>query len=89
VAGLLPFGVSLRRAGLDAQLSAAFDELKSGDAVVYPMSAQVRLLIDACAAGEQRVFGLEGLASDPLFVELAGGTVPSTPCPASTRCTAT
>lgn len=77
VAGLLPFGVFLRRAGLDAQLSAAFDELKSGDAVVYPMSAQMRLLIDACAAGEQRVFGLEGLASDPLFVELAGGTVPS------------
>jgi len=41
------------------------------------MSAQLRLLSAACAAGEQRGFGLVGLASDPLFGELAGGTVPS------------
>jgi hypothetical protein len=77
VAGLVPFGTFLRRIGLDAQLAQAFDGLKSGQAVVYPMSAQMRLLIDATVAGEQRVFGLEDLASDPLFVELAGGTVPS------------
>ncbi|MBN2872794.1 MAG: IS1380 family transposase, partial [Halothiobacillaceae bacterium] len=55
----------------------AFDGLKTGNAVVYPMSAQMRLLIDATVVGEQRIFGLEGLAGDPLFVELAGGTVPS------------
>ena len=28
-------------------------------------------------AGEARVFGLESLAPDPLFVRLAGGVVPS------------
>jgi hypothetical protein len=41
------------------------------------MDAQLRLLIDANVAGEARVFGLENLAADPLFVHLAGGAVPS------------
>jgi hypothetical protein len=41
------------------------------------MDAQLRLLLDAFAVGETRVFGLEGLASDPLFVHLAGGVIPS------------
>jgi hypothetical protein len=41
------------------------------------MAAQMRLLIDAFAAGEERVFGLEALAADPLFVRLAGGVIPS------------
>jgi Transposase DDE domain group 1 len=77
VAGLVPFGVFLRRIGLDAQLERAFGGVKVGRAVVYSMGTQMRLLIDANAVGEQRVFGLEGLASDPLFVKLAGGTVPS------------
>jgi hypothetical protein len=34
-------------------------------------------LIDAAAVGEHRVFGVEALSADPLFVHLAGGVVPS------------
>jgi hypothetical protein len=45
--------------------------------VVYPMAAQMRLLMDAAAVGEQRVFGVEALSADSLFVHLAGGVVPS------------
>jgi hypothetical protein len=33
--------------------------------------------MDATAIGEHRVFGVEALAADPLFVHLAGGVVPS------------
>ena len=54
-----------------------FHELKVGRGVVYPMEAQLRLLLDANVVGETRVFGLESLAADPLFVRLAGGSVPS------------
>ena len=74
--GLVRFGRFLRDAGIDKQLR-KFERLKSGARVVYPMAAQMRLLIDAHVAGESRVFGLEALAADPLFVRLAGGTVPS------------
>jgi len=35
------------------------------------------MLIDLFVLGEHRVFGLEALAADPLFVLLADGTVPS------------
>ena len=54
-----------------------FTRLKSGPLVVYPMAAQLRLLIDAAAVGENRVFGLESWAADALFVRLAGGVIPS------------
>lgn len=77
VAGLVGFGVYLRKLGLDRQLCQMFDGLKSSPQVVYPMGAQMRLLLDAFAVGETRVFGVEALASDPLFVYLAGGVVPS------------
>ena len=77
VAGLVPFGVYLGKLGVDRQLRNAFFELKAGPMVIYPMEAQMRMLIDAYAVGEQRVFGLESLAADPLFVKLAGGVVPS------------
>lgn len=77
VAGLVPFGAFLRRIGLDAVLRASFGELKQGSSVVYPMECQMRLLIDANAVGEQRIFGMESLAADPLFVQLAGGTISS------------
>ena len=77
VAGLVQFGAFVRTLGVDAQLREQFGHLKIGPMVVYPMEAQLRLLIDAVIAGEQRVFGLESLAADPLFVKLAGGAVPS------------
>ncbi|WP_436607639.1 IS1380 family transposase [Sorangium sp. So ce1024] len=77
VAGLVGFGVFLRELGVDAELRRTFGRLKPDSRVLYPMAAQMRLLIDAAAAAEARVFGLEALANDPLFVHLAGGVVPS------------
>jgi len=76
-AGLAPFGAWMRNEGIDADLRRLFFRLKSGARVIYPMEAQLRLLIDASFAGEDRVFGLEGLAADRLVVHLAGGVVPS------------
>jgi Transposase DDE domain group 1 len=76
VAGLAAYGVFLRRLGLDRILD-SFNDIKPGSRVVYPMGAQLRLLLDAAAVGELRVFGIESLGSDPLFVHLAGGSVPS------------
>jgi len=70
------FGVFLRGLGVDRALREAFAGLKSREAI-YPMAAQLRMLIDLFIAGEHRVFGLESLAADPLFVHLAGGVVPS------------
>lgn len=67
----------MRDEGLDSDLRRLFFRLKSSPLVVYPMESQIRLLIDASFAGEERVFGLEGLAADPLVVHLAGGVVPS------------
>ena len=77
VGGLVGFGQWLKSLGLDWELRQLFGDMKRGPAVVYPMPEQLRLLIDANTVGEQRVFGLEALAADPLFVHLAGGTVPS------------
>lgn len=77
VAGLTSFGVFCRERGIDAEFARLFFRLKSGPMVVYPMETQLRLLLDANIAGEHRVFGLESLAPDPLFVRLAGGVVPS------------
>lgn len=75
-AGLVPFGAYVRDLGVDRRLQ-SFNRLKAGVSVVYPMSAQMRMLIDAFVAGEDRVFGLESLSADPLFVRLCGGVVPS------------
>jgi hypothetical protein len=77
VAGLVGFGSYLRGLGVDRDLHAQFDRLKSGRGVIYSMGTQLRLLTDAFAVGETRVFGVEGLAWDPLFTYLAGGVVPS------------
>ena len=76
-AGLAPFGAWMRCEGIDDDLRRLFFRLKAGRRVIYPMEAQLRLLIDASFAGEDRVFGLEGLAADRLVVHLAGGVVPS------------
>jgi hypothetical protein len=76
-AGLVPFANYLDTLHLDAQLFNRFFGLKPGVMVIYPMEAQLRLLIDATALGEHRVFGLEGWAQDPLFVWMAGGVIPS------------
>lgn len=75
--GLLPFGAFPRDIGVDARLQRLIEHLKTGDGVVYPMASQMRLRIDANVLGESCVFGLESLAADPLFVMMAGGTVPS------------
>jgi Transposase DDE domain group 1 len=77
VAGLVAFGIFLRKLGVDRQLRDLFWNLKSSPSVIYGMPEQMRLLIDAFVTGEQRVFGLEALAADPLYVLLAGGVVPS------------
>jgi hypothetical protein len=79
MAGLLEFGVWARSLGVDRELSATFGRLKPlTPQVVYPMGAQLRLLVDAFVAGEARVFSVESLAADALFVHLCGGSVPST-----------
>jgi hypothetical protein len=75
--GLAGFGAFIRDLGVDASLRDRFWRLKSGIMVVYPMQTQMRLLMDAAAIGEPRVFGVEALSADPLFVHLAGGVVPS------------
>lgn len=77
VAGLVAFGGYLRRLGVDRQLHQSFERLKAGPMVVYPMGAQLRLLVDAFAVGETRIFGVESMVADPLFVHLAGGGIPS------------
>jgi hypothetical protein len=77
VGGLAEFGGFVRELGIDRELREHFGRLKSSCWVIYPMEAQIRLLLDAAVAGEERVFGLEALAADPLFVYLAGGVVPS------------
>jgi hypothetical protein len=77
VAGLVPFGAFVQQLGVDRELRERFGGLKRGKLVVYPMEAQLRLLLDATVAGEARVFGVESLAADPLFVRLTGGMVPS------------
>jgi hypothetical protein len=63
--------------GWTGTLARLFGRLKRGGNVVCPMASQLRLLLDAHVAGEDRVFGIEALAGDPLFVHLAGGRVPS------------
>src|ERR1700756_2673538 len=50
--GLVHFGAFLRQQGIDRELARRFSRLKSGPLVVYPMPAQMRLLIDAAAVGE-------------------------------------
>jgi hypothetical protein len=51
--------------------------MKEGSRVIYPMEAQLRMLLDLFVIGEHRVFGLESLAADSLFTYLSGGVVPS------------
>src|SRR5262249_7917013 len=77
IAGLPAFGSYVRRLGVDDALHRSFHRLKADPNVVYPMGAQLRLLTDTFVVGETRVFGIEGLAADPLFIHLAGGRVPS------------
>lgn len=76
-AGLVGFGRFTQEIGLDRELAERFGDMKSGPNVVYPMGSQLRLLLDAIVADEERVFGIEALAADPLFCRLAGGSVPS------------
>jgi hypothetical protein len=77
VGGLVSFNAFVREQGLHRELARRFGHLKMGHRVVYPMGAQMQLMLDMVVAGGQRVFDLEMLAADPLFVHLAGGSVPS------------
>jgi hypothetical protein len=77
VGGLVSFNAYVRKLGLHRELARRFGHLKTGRGVVYPMGAQMQLLLDMSVAGGQRVFDLEMLAADPLFAHLAGGSVPS------------
>lgn len=77
VAGLVAFNAFTQELGLGRELARKFGDLKRGRQVVYPIAAQMQLLIDASIAGAPRVFGLELLAADPVFRHLAGGSVPS------------
>lgn len=76
-AGLAEFGAFVREHGVDRELGERFGHLKRGPMVVYPMGAQLRLMLDLHVAGEGRPFGIEAMAHDALFVQLAGGHVPS------------
>jgi len=76
-AGLVAFDRAMRELDLPQDLRRLFASMKDGPLVVYGMESQMRLLIDMHVAGHSRVFGVEALAADPLFVRLAGGTVPS------------
>src|SRR5262249_47891518 len=76
-AGLVPFGAFLRDIGVDAELTRLFGRLKTGIGVVYPMGAQLRLIMDVFAVGEHRPFAVESLSGDRLFAYLAGGSCPS------------
>lgn len=77
VAGLVGFGVFLKAAGVDHELTELFERLKAGRSVIYPMGFQLRLGIDLLVSGEARLFGVEALASDGVFEKLTGGMVPS------------
>jgi len=77
VAGLVMFGAFLRTLGIDHDLAKKFECLKHGSAVIYRMQTVLRMLLDLFLVGEHRVFGLEAVAADPLFVHLCGGVVPS------------
>lgn len=81
VAGLVGFGAYLYELGIDRTLHKLFNHLKTGHRTVYVMGIQLRLLIDLFVVGEFRIFGLEALAADPLFVRLCGGVVPGLDTP--------
>jgi hypothetical protein len=77
VGGLVSFNAFVGEQGLPGELRRRFGHLQTGAGVVYPMGAQMQLLLDMAVAGGQRVFDLEMFAADPLFVHLSGGSVPS------------
>lgn len=77
VGGLVPFFSFVQTEGVAQELGKSFGHLKRGRGVVYGMGTQLLLLVGVLAAGQGRVFGLEALASDPVFRHLAGGAVPS------------
>ena len=77
MAGLATFAGFVDELGLGRDLAHIANRLKDGPRVVYPMAGQLRLLIDAQAVGATRVFDIEALSADPLFVLLNGGYIPS------------
>ena len=76
-AGLALFAKYLWTVGIDRQLEERFISLKDEEKTTFPMDCVLRMLVDMFAAGASRVFDLEALAGDSLFVKLAGGVLPS------------
>jgi hypothetical protein len=76
VAGLVLFGQFVQTIGLDRELGQAFRDMKDSARSTYSMEDVLRMLIDMFVAGEDRVFGLENLASDPVFRRMNGGKAP-------------
>lgn len=58
---------------LDRRFGKLFGDMKHPKPSVYPMHHQVRPLLDLFVGGESGVLGLEHLACDPPFIQLAGG----------------
>lgn len=75
--GLAAFNAFTQEIGLGRMLRERFGPLKTGRGVVYSMSSQLQLLIDAAVVGANRIFDIEALAGDAVFRHLAGGAVPS------------
>jgi hypothetical protein len=73
----VPFGAFVKGLGVDRALHAAFDRLESGVRMVDRVGDVLRLLIDGIVVGETRVYPIEALAADALFLRLTGGMVPS------------
>ncbi len=64
VGGLVSFNAFAREQGLHRELSRRFGHLKTGRGVVYPMGAQMQLLLDMSVAGSQRWITVERDAFD-------------------------
>ena len=74
VGGLADFHAFHRVEGLQGRLAEQFDHLETGKSVVYPLHAQLQLLIELAALGVERVFGLE-MSGSPIgaLFEYPGG----------------
>lgn len=76
-AGLVRLRSFVEKLGLAARLNRDFGDLKVGPAVVYSVPFSLQVVLDLCLLGEERIYGIEHLAVDPLLEHLHGDAVPS------------